>query len=260
MLYVSVNRVHFSATGTTKKIIETIDHEFSGTKAEYDLCNKPLTRDIPLAADSLLLVGMPVYAGRIPALCVESLRHLKGNGTPAIVVVVYGNRDYDDALLELKNTMESSGFVVIAAAAFIAQHSIFPAVGAQRPDAADLTKITYFAHHCLQKLQDLPAITATPLLKVKGNMPYKEAAAVALKPSADDTCTQCGTCVDACPTHALALSDEKLVKNDALCISCAACVAQCPTHSQAFRGPQYEAFSKMFTEKNAQRKEPEIFI
>lgn len=260
MLYTSVNRIHFSATGTTKKVIETIDQELSGIKTEYDLCKARIERDIPIAADSLLLVGMPVYAGRIPALCVESLRHFKGNNTPAIVVVVYGNRDYDDALLELKNTMESNGFVVIAAAAFVAQHSIFPAVGALRPDDADLTKITYFAHHCLQKLQDLPCITATPSLTVKGNIPYKEAATVPLKPSADESCTQCGTCVDICPVHALALLDGKLLKNDTLCISCAACVAQCPIGAQAFRGPQYEAFSKVFAEKNAQRKEAEIFI
>lgn len=38
-------------------------------------------------------------------------------GTPAIAVCVYGNRDYDDALIELKDAIEANGFKTVAAAA-----------------------------------------------------------------------------------------------------------------------------------------------
>ncbi len=61
----------------------------------------------------------------------------KGNQTPAIAVVTYGNRDYEDALLELQTILEQNGFVVIGAAALIAEHSIVHSVGHDRPDEAD---------------------------------------------------------------------------------------------------------------------------
>ena len=83
--------------------------------------------------------------GRIPTQTLISLNQIKANKTPAIVVCVYGNRDYDDALLELKEVVESNGFTVISAGAFVAQHSIFPQVGQNRPDEKDLTKIKEFA-------------------------------------------------------------------------------------------------------------------
>lgn len=259
MRYTTVERIHFSATGTTKTIVEHLSQEFSAEKKDYDLFTKALEHDVHLPATSLAIVGMPVYAGRIPALCVSSLAHLKGQNTPAIVVVAYGNREYDDALLELKNSMEANGFVVIGAAAFIAQHSIFPKVAAGRPDSADLACIADFGRQCTQKLNALPSLEGIVPLQVKGNIPYKEAAAVALKPEADESCTLCGACVEICPVQALKIATH-LEKDSTRCIACAACIAACPEQAQAFRGAQYETFSSMFTAKNAQRKEPEIFI
>lgn len=259
MHYTTVERVHFSATGTTKKIVEHLSQEFAAEKNDYDLFQKTLEHDVHLPNTSLLIVGMPVYAGRIPAHCASSLAHLKGQNTPAIVVVAYGNRDYDDALLELKNSLENTGFVVIGAAAFIAQHSIFPLVAANRPDSADLACIADFGRLCAQKLKNLPGLEGLAPVQVKGNMPYKAAGAVALAPEPDQSCTLCGTCVEICPMQALQIT-TRLEKNKERCIACAACVFACPEQAQAFRGEQYENFSKMFTAKNALRKEPEIFM
>ena len=51
--------------------------------------------------DDLVLFGVPVYGGRIPSPAVQTLRRMQGSRTPAVLVAAYGNREYDDALLEL---------------------------------------------------------------------------------------------------------------------------------------------------------------
>lgn len=142
----SVHTVFFSATGTTRKVMTALSGAFSGTAIMHDLLYTPLERELLLGPEDLLLAGVPVYSGRVPDLCLQSLKKLKGGNTPAVAVVVYGNRDYDDALLELKNTLETGGFLVAGAAAFIARHAIFPEVAPDRPDEEDMRRINEFGH------------------------------------------------------------------------------------------------------------------
>ena len=113
--------IFFSPRGTTKKTARAIlGHQEK--VLERDLLGRPLTEEWTLPAGEPVLVSMPVYAGRIPGICREMLlAHLKGHGNPAIAVAVYGNRDYDDALVELQDLLEENGFCVIAGAAFVAQ-------------------------------------------------------------------------------------------------------------------------------------------
>ena len=144
--------VYFSATGTTRKVIETIGKSLSVRSNDHNLLLHPIREDISIAPDHLTIVAMPVYNGRLPDYGSRNLAHLKGNGTPAIAVVVYGNREYDDALLELKTLLEENGFFVIGAAAFIARHSIFPQVATDRPDENDLALIRDFTRRCAEKL------------------------------------------------------------------------------------------------------------
>lgn len=260
MEYTSVESIFFSATGTTKTVVETISKELSGPKNVHNLLLRPLDQPLHLPATSLALVAMPVYAGRIPQYALQSLAKVTGQKTPVIAVVVYGNRHYDDALLELKITLEGNGFVVLGAAAFIAQHSIFPAVAAGRPDAADKQSITEFSQKCLQKLASFNDIEQMQRVQVPGNTPYKEVQPSALKkPSIDDSCTLCGACADICPAQAITVGTTYR-KDDARCFSCAACISVCPVHSQAFRGPEYEKFSAVFAEKCSARRDPEIFV
>ena len=46
---------------------------------------------------------MPVYAGRVPALAVERLKGIKTSGVKFVIVAVYGNRAYEDALVEMQD-------------------------------------------------------------------------------------------------------------------------------------------------------------
>lgn len=115
------------------------------TFAEWDL-----TYEVPEEAnleDELTVVAVPVYGGRVAETAVERLRNFRADQAPVVPVVVYGNRDYEDALLELSDLLKEKGFVPVAAAAFIGEHSFsrpdMP-VAAGRPDEEDLRKAMAF--------------------------------------------------------------------------------------------------------------------
>lgn len=44
-----------------------------------------------------------------------------------------------------------------------------------------------------------------------------------------ENCTGCAACVDACPTDAIAMVDDKAQINEDECTDCGACVDECPT-------------------------------
>lgn len=61
--------------------------------------------------------------GRVPALLIEWLNTIQAHDTPTVCVVVYGNRVYDDALLELEDMVTTCGGIPIACAAYVGEHS-----------------------------------------------------------------------------------------------------------------------------------------
>lgn len=245
-------QIHFSPTQTTAGIINRIAEAFPESE------QISLMRDIdPVVCEKTdtAIVGMPVFAGRIPAIAKQRLMKIKGKQTPAVVVVVYGNRAYEDALLELKNTLEQNGFVVAAAGAFIARHSLFPAAAAGRPDQNDLKIIDDFAIRCAEKIKS----GIFPPLAVPGNFPYKEVSPIPLFPAANESCILCAKCAEVCPAGAI--KREDLRKTDtAACISCAACVHVCPAGARRFQGEMYERAGQMILPKCAAYLKPEIFV
>jgi hypothetical protein len=117
--------IYFSPTQTTRKIIEGISQGLQFANLEHVNLTLPAaeTQKFPVFSDDLALIGSPVYSGRLPAVAISRFRKLKGNGAPAVIVVVYGNRAYEDALLELRDVALEAGFKPIAAGAFIGEHS-----------------------------------------------------------------------------------------------------------------------------------------
>lgn len=249
------NLVYFSATSTTSKVLRSIA-EGIGIEhiMRYDI-TPGQDAEVVFGKDEIAVFGVPVYAGRIPQISVASLHKFKGSGTPAIVVCVYGNRDFDDALLELHDIVSRNGFKVISAGAFIAQHSIFPALGAGRPDGADKTAAERFGRASIIKLKAAGCASGLPDLTVKGNFPYKDSKPIPLKPRADRRCNSCGTCARMCPAHAIdPAHPHRTDKNR--CISCARCIHVCPQHARHFGGLLYKMVSRKFTKAFAARKEP----
>ena len=247
----------FSPSGTTKKVAEFLSSEIDNEVKLYDitLTDFLITENFPV--NDIFLFLTPVYGGRIPKLAKERILNIKGNGQKAIAVVVYGNRDYDDALLELSDLVKEQGFEIVAAAAFIAQHGIFPKVATNRPDKEDDSKIKQFAKQIKNSIKSDKILS---LKKIKGKRPYKKEGAVPIHPKANKKkCTECGTCIDQCPTDAIDKSNPLLTDNT-VCISCCRCINICPSNARSFHGLLYKIAGWKFVKDNARRLEPEWFI
>ena len=242
---------HFSPTGGTKKVADAIATGFNTPFVEMDLTKADSFAT--LGENDALMVVLPVFAGRVPQISLERLSALKGNGQKAVAVVVYGNREYDDALLETKDALEANGFRVIAAAAFIAEHSIVRSIAADRPDAEDEAICRQFAADVMAKADD-----AAPV-QVPGNNPYKELKPSAFHPAASESCVKCGVCAGQCPVGAIPLDDPSQTLGD-LCINCMRCVEACPQHCRALPDAFLTMITQMLNQNAAGYKKPTIFL
>lgn len=253
-----VCRAYFSPHGTTKKIMDCIANEFQGIRLICDFL-KPSTGDeVSLNNRDLLIIGVPVFSGRVPKICVDQINELQGNQTPAVIYVTYGNRAYDDALLELKDILTKNGFRVLSAAAFVCEHSIFENVAKGHPNQKDMEKVKEFAQ-ISKYIFDNYSKKYTTTLKIDGNQQYRKATKIPLVPHTTDNCTSCQTCVSICPTQAI--SKKHPYKTNRLkCIACTACIYACPNKARQFQGIIFEKARGKFEEDNKELKRNEIFI
>ena len=162
---------YFSPTGGTKKAALALTSALADTDGftEIDL-SLPALAQYTFAADDIIVVAVPVFGGRVPAFALQQLTALHGQNTSAIAVAAYGNRAYEDALLELSDSLTSQSFRVIAAAAVLSEHSMLRSIAAGRPDADDLAQLTDFA----KKISAKPLTEAPALTNIPGNRPYKD--------------------------------------------------------------------------------------
>lgn len=242
----------FSPSDTTRKYAKAMTDAFGGESQLIDLTHGSCEIESELIDGDTVLLISPVYAGRIPALAADLFRQIDGHGMRAIVAVVYGNRDYDDALLELADIAVNDGFDVIAAGAFIAQHCIFPKVANGRPDASDMAVAADF----MERAKESDCLNIST---IKGNRPYKKPGAVPLQPQTDENeCLSCGVCARECPTGAI--DPVTLATDKNKCITCCRCIAVCGSHARKFKGVKYATVSKIFCAQNSKRRGPELFF
>lgn len=270
----NISLLYYSGTGMTKKLVESMGMEL-GAKEVRDLLRNPLKEELAFKAGSLAVVGVPVYSGRVAPPAASALRKLKGQGAYAVAVVTYGNRAYDDALLELKDILEECGFSVVGAGAFVARHAVFPRYAVDRPDQDDLAVAGQLALNSMKKLEsclenvkdgrEASGHCAKGALEVKGKRPYMKPMEMPLYPTPDKNCRKCGACARVCPTGAIP-KDKPNGPPGKGCISCAACIHACPHNVRAFRSFTYKFFDWLFlflsklSFKKSPRKEPEIFL
>lgn len=246
----------FSPTGGTKKVADCLTGALEGDVTTVDLTDsKQDLNTVSLTKEDAAVISVPSYGGRVPAVAAERLGVVHGNGARAILVCVYGNRAYEDTLVELEDAAKQAGFQVIAAVAAIAEHSIARQFAAGRPDAQDIAQLSDFVRQIQHKLSE--ADTSEPA--IPGNRPYKKAGGVSMVPKATKECTNCGACAAACPVQAIDKENPQKVDEKA-CISCMRCIAVCPHGARKVNPVMLSAASLMLKKVCSERKECELFL
>ncbi len=257
--------VYFSPTGTTKTIIEGIARGINQSPVETIDITKSAVRkqQLQTSENELLVIGVPVYVGRVPAIAIDWLYTIKARSTPTVCIVVYGNREYGDALLELKDTVVKHGCVPIACAAFIGEHSFSSSetpIALARPDVSDLNHADLFVKRINEKLLSIASIDHISDIAVPGNYPYQE-----FKPwvldfiAIDNKCSQCGVCAQVCPVDAIDLENSVLIDKEK-CILCCACIKGCPEKALTVKTGPVKNVAMQLSQMCQRRREPEFFI
>lgn len=273
MLNKKITAMYFSATGTTEKITTGIANTISVNidktiPVENVNFTLPESRKnvISFTEKDLVIVGVPVIAGRVPNVLLKYLNSISGNGALAISAVVYGNRNYDDALVELKDILESRGFKVIAGGAFIGEHSFSKTLAKNRPDEQDMAIVNDFAKQIYKKLtiqEELQTVI------VAGNKPYRDYYKPKdnngnpvdfrkIVPKTNSDCIDCKLCANVCPMGSI--DTEDVSKIIGICIKCCACIKKCPAQAKYFDDESYLRHKNELEIAFSLRREPELFL
>lgn len=260
MDFKQITSIYFSPTESTGGVVKLIAAQFGGSQVQLDLTDANRNRpEYCFLENELVVVGAPVYGGRIPAVAAERLRLLHGHHTPVVLIVVYGNRAYEDALVELSDIMVEQGFVPSASAAVVAEHNIVRSIAAGRPDINDRDKLEMFGRQAAKKLRNSLSAGQLSEPAVPGNHPYKEYHGVPMKINVTSGCTNCGTCIRKCPVQAISRTDPKITDKES-CIACMRCVRVCPVGGRNVSRLLLLALKQMLKKACAGRKEPEFFL
>lgn len=277
MVIKTVWAVYFSGTGTTEKVaIYLAENLARRLGAEYKAHNytQPAGRKEPLSfgPEDLVVLGTPVYAGRVPNLLLPFIQEsIHGEGALAVPVVLYGNRNFDDGLMELRNVLGDNGFTSVAAAAVVGEHSFSTLLGAGRPDGEDMALVDQLAQRTADKVKGLTALPAqgvavegcdpvrpyyTP--RDRNGEPIKDF--LKAKPVTDPgKCVKCGLCARLCPMGSIEKEDVSSIPGK--CIKCCACVKKCPMGAKSFTHEGYLYHQHELEEQYAGRRaESKIFL
>ncbi|MFW5501180.1 MULTISPECIES: EFR1 family ferrodoxin [unclassified Maridesulfovibrio] len=262
----SLKLICFSPTGTTEQVVRAVARGIGINDVELIDVTKPEARLRPLefSEDELIVVGVPVYMGRVPGLLQEWFGKIKADGSPAVSVVVYGNRVYDDAMLELKDLLQGQGAVPIACAAYIGEHSFSNSeipTAHGRPDNNDLSHAEMFGSMVREKLDAITDFAESCVNDLPGEFPYRGSTELWNEDFivVDEACVQCGLCAEICPTGAIDAEDSSVI-DTVKCITCCACLKKCPNQARAMKdGPVKDArirLNKLFSDP----KKPEFYL
>lgn len=281
-------QIVFSPTGGTQKVMDILTDGWGMPMERIDLSDPRMDEEdwskAAFQKGDVALIAVPSYGGRVPVLAAQRLARVRGGHARCVLVCVYGNRAYEDTLVELEDIAVQCGFQVTAAVAAIAEHSIMHQYATGRPDAADIDCLRGFGARILEKLEgewgDLAAEKGAELtgsagaagctaglesrgsfggIQIPGDRPYKKLGVAKLVPKAGRLCEQCGLCAKVCPAQAIDLTDVKKADPER-CISCMRCVAQCPKGARKINEALVATVAMAIKKACSVRKENELYL
>lgn len=276
----------FSPTGGTEHIVSLLAEEMGKClklpvhKISFTLPDER-KKSCTFTEEDLLILGTPVYAGRIPNKILPDVdRSFEGNGTLAVAVSVFGNRNYDDGLMELVLLLENHGFCVAAAAAAAARHAFSDDIGTGRPDKQDEEELRVFARRAAEKIKEFfgkekivsgnKSSCGVSALQITGHNPVgpyytplradgQPAKFLKAKPVTDENlCNRCGTCAQVCPMGSISREDPSVVNG--ICIKCQACIRSCPAQAKHFEDEDFLSHVEMLREHYTRRAANAFFL
>lgn len=257
----NISSIFFSGSGNTKEIAyfsRTYINKIlknSVIKKDIDLSLSPINSELLYTKDDLLIISFPVYSGRVPKYLMESIENIKGNKTPCIILQTYGNRDFDDSLIEMKTLLENKSFIILGCCSIVARHSIFPEVGKNRPNEKDLDLLKEFLRLSTDKLSSKNFNE----FSVPGNKEYKKYTKTKLYPTANLNCTRCNKCIIFCPVHAISIDNPFLMDQDK-CIACGKCINVCSYNARGYFTEEYKTLNENFIKNNSKPKKSSYYL
>lgn len=257
--------VFFSPTGTTKKVSENFTKGIGIKAIEHIDITKSENRDksLTVSNNELLIVAIPVYMARVPLIINSWLMGLKADATPAVPIVVYGNRTYGNALLELTDILKQAGCKIIGGGAFIGEHSfssLETPASQGRPHKNDLAYAKEFGKRIMNKLNSSTRLDTIPDIDIPGSYPYGGVTDLWSVDFIDinKKCCNRGICAQVCPTGAINRKSNTI--DIEKCISCCACIKSCPEKARTMKESRVkDAAIRVSTLYNSP-KNPEYFL
>ncbi len=247
----NIVEIVFSPTGGTEKVADLIGKHWNENPSRIDLSDAATDfSKCEITGQDMVVIAMPSFGGRAPAVAIERLRKIHGNGARCVLVCVYGNRAYEDTLVEMEDAAKECGFQVTAAISAVAEHSIMPQYATGRPDETDRKQLMDFADQILGKTE--------PVSTIPGSRPYKKAGGAGLVPKPDKSCVKCGLCAKTCPVQAI--DSNQLIVDSKKCISCMRCIKLCPQNARKVNGMMVSAAALAIKKSCSVRKENELFL
>ena len=247
----NVVEIIFSPTGGTAKVAHILGKQLGDNTVKIDLSDARTDfSQCVINEEDQVLIAMPSFGGRAPAVAIERLKQIAGNGAGCTLVCVYGNRAYEDTLVEMEDAAKECGFRVVAAVAAVAEHSILPQYATGRPDASDEKQLADFAAKIAGKDSE---ITSLP-----GNRSYKKSGGAGLVPKPTKSCIKCGLCAEKCPVQAI--DPVSFAADPKTCIGCMRCVKQCPKNARKVNGAMVSIAGMAIKKACSVKKENELHL